>query len=130
MASDRVWYWVAVGVLAFGVSNSFINKGAGCFRSFVQQSLALSNHAHGQMFLSNDADFTHAQVAVARAQARIAAAQTRAALQQADIIRLQNQKVRVTVAGSIPRPVVVCPRQSFKVAIPEPPLVMSDNGTI
>src|ERR1041385_1136889 len=45
MVSDKAMYWMAVGVLAFGVANGLINQHAGWVDRFTDRSMMLADRA-------------------------------------------------------------------------------------
>ena len=137
MASEKAWYLVALGVLALGVSHSFINSHADRAGCLVSRSDALVSQISGQalryvavgeMILGREeTGLVRTQTAMARVQTRVAAAEAEVAHQQAEVICLRSQRVRVLVNERMQRAVVACPRQEVIVDLPQPPATPSDE---
>ena len=133
MTSEKALYWMAVGVAALFLSNSFVG-GRSLTPSVADRSMATAQRISGQamryatlaqvIFGRGEADVVHAQTATARAQARLAVVQAAVAHREA-AMRIQAEKIRVLAS----REVVVCPRQNLVVKLPEAPVIATE-GTI
>ena len=138
MASEKAWYWIAVGVLALFVSNNFLARHEGSVRCLADRSLAaverISSHADrfvamAEMMLGRgETGFARTQTAVARAQTRMASVEAAMARQQAACARVQAAQARMMVAERMNR-AVICSRPTVRLNIPQPPRLPGD-GTI
>jgi hypothetical protein len=139
MASAKGWYWIAVGVLALVVSNSFVNQHGDCLRSFAGRAAgmaqllsaqALDRVAMAEMMLGkSQTSFARTQTAVARVQVRIASVNTTLARHQVEMVRLQSEAVQRITSERVNRTLARCPRKAITIEIPQPP-VIPDDGTI
>jgi hypothetical protein len=139
MASDKGLYWIALGVLALGLSNSLVNQHTGCFRSLAARAAAtaqsLSAKAMDCMAMADallgrsQATVARTQAAVDRAQVRMAFVQTAVARRQADVVRAANESVEAIARERANRTIVRCPKKTVTVEIPQPPAI-PDEGTI
>jgi hypothetical protein len=139
MASEKAWYLVALGVLALGVSHSFLNSHADWTRCLADRSDALVDEVSGQALRyvavgdlilgRGETGLARTQTVMTRVQTRVAAAETRAARQQAQMVCLRSQRVRLLVNQRMQRAVVACPRQKVIVNLPQPPAVTSAEPT-
>jgi hypothetical protein len=134
MASEKALYWMAVGVAALFLGNSFVG-GRSLTPSVADRSMATAQRISGQamryatlaqvIFGRGEAGVVHAQTATARAQARLAVVQAVTAHREAAMARMQAERIRVLAS----REVVVCPRQNLVVKVPEVPVIATE-GTI
>ena len=134
MASEKALYWMAVGVAALFLGNSFMG-GRSLTPRIADRSMATAQRISGQamryatlaqvIFGRGEAGVVHAQTATARAQARLAVVQAAVAHREAAMARMQAERIRVLAN----REVVVCPRQNLVVKLPEVPVIAS-QGTI
>ena len=134
MASEKALYWIAVGVAALFLSNSFVG-GRSLPPRVADQSMATAQRISGQamryatlaqvIFGRGDAGVVQAQTATARAQARLAVVQTAMAHREAALARVQAERIRVLAS----RGVVACPRQNLVIKLPEVPVIAA-QGTI
>ena len=134
MASVKALYWLAVGVAALFLGNSFLG-GRGLSPRVADRSMATAQRISGQamryvtlaqvIFGRGDAGVVHAQTATASAQARLAIAQATVARREAAMARIQAQRIRVLAS----RGVVACPRQNLVINLPEVPVIATE-GTI
>jgi hypothetical protein len=139
MASDKNMYWVALGVIALGLSNSFVSQHASCFRSVATRAAALahdmSSRAKDRVAVAEallgrgQATVARTQTAMDRAQVRMAFVQTVVARRQAEIVRLQNERVQAITRERISRAIARCPRKTVTVEAPPAPTA-PDDGTI
>ena len=131
MASEKALYWMAVGVAALFLGNSFVG-GRSFAPSIAGRSTATAQRISGQamryamlaqvIFGRGDAGVVQAQTATARAQARLAVVQAATAHREAAMARMQAERIRVLAS----RGVVACPRQNLVIDLPEVPA----EGTI
>ena len=134
MVSEKALYWMAVGVAALFLGNSFVG-GRSLTPSIADRSMTTAQRISGQamryatfaqvIFGRGDAGVVHAQTATASAQARLAVAQATVARREAAMARIQAQRIRVLAS----RGVVACPRQNRVINLPEVP-VIATQGTI
>ncbi|HUJ94933.1 MAG TPA: hypothetical protein VLW84_06700 [Terriglobales bacterium] len=143
MTSDRAWYWVAAGVLALGLGNSFANRQMGCIQELTDQVHVVENDLVAQAsdqvvrILDVATRFSgqeelrapQMQVALSRIQSRVACLQTLAAEKQAEMARHEAEKAREEMIEN--RAVEeICPRQELQ----EVPVIkvrqMPDDDTI
>jgi hypothetical protein len=126
MASEKAMYWAAVAVLAFGVTNGFLNDHAEWADHLADRSIAMMAPVfETAMRFATLADVAlgdngsgHAQMALVRTQARLACAQSAWARRQAGMARLQAARIRMRLIEQGHGTVVVCPR--FTVDLPQP----------
>jgi len=107
MISDRAWYLVAVGVLAFGLGHSLLNSGTDWvsqvsdrgFASVKQVSIGGTDcPVRTQILLGrNRINLSAVQARVAQVQARLACRRSALERQQTEMIRLQTEKALVIV---------------------------------
>jgi len=134
MASEKARYWMAVGVAALFLSNSFVGGQSDWALRLVDRSVVTAQRISGQamryavlaqvIFGRSEPGFVYAQNATARAQTRLASLQTAMACREAALARIQSERVRVL--ANYP---VVCPRQNFVINVPEIPEI-ADKGPI
>jgi hypothetical protein len=134
MASEKALYWMAVGVAALFLGNSFLG-GRGLSPSVADRSMATAQRISGHamryatfaqvIFLRGDAGVVHSQTATASAQARLAVVQAASAHREAAMARIQAERIRVLAS----REVVVCPRQNLVIKLPQVPVIVPE-GTI
>ena len=134
MASEKALYWMAVGVAALFLGNSFVG-GRSFTPSIADRSMATAQRISAQamryatfaqvIFGRGDAGVVHAQTATASAQARLADVQAATARREATIARIQAERIRVLAS----REVVVCARQNLVIKLPQVPVIVPE-GTI
>ena len=134
MASEKALYWMAVGVAALFLGNSFVG-GRSLTPSVADRSMATAQRISGQamryatlaqvIFGRGEAGVVQAQTATARAQARLAVVQAATAHREAAMARIKAERIRVLAS----RRVVACPRQDLVINLPEVPVIVSE-GTI
>jgi hypothetical protein len=137
MASEKGLYWMAVGVLALGVSNSFINRHSDWAQCLADRSQLLVEQVSGQAmryaaitemtFGRSDAAFGRSQAAVARVQTCLASVQASIAPHQAEMIRKQTEKVHGIAIEQMQHAVVMCPQQNFDVDVVDTPEAPDDD---
>jgi hypothetical protein len=134
MASEKARYWMAVGVAALFLGNSFLG-GRGLSHNVADRSMATAQRISGQamryatfaqvIFGRSEARVVHAQTATASVQSRLAVVQTALAHREAAMARMQAERIRLLAS----RGVVACPRQNLVVKLPEVPVIATE-GTI
>jgi hypothetical protein len=105
MASEKMTYWMAVGLLALVMGNHFVSKFDGsCLASKARVAVErVSGQATHLMAMAEVAmgrtstRFDRAQEAMAMAQVRMASVQTQFARQQAACARLEGSQARLMV---------------------------------
>lgn len=128
MISAKASYWMAVGLLAFIVSNHFAGRYENEVRQFAGRSLAAVQQISGdatrfiasaEMVLSgDDARFVRAQSAVNCAQTRLASLRTKLATRQAALAKAQAEREQLLNLQQL-RSTIICPRQNLRIAIPQ-----------
>src|ERR1700720_1845416 len=113
MASEKARYWMAVGVAALFLGNSFMS-GHSLTPRFADHSTATAQRITGQtmryatlaqvIFGRGEARFDQTQTATAHAQTRLAFMQTAIARRQAALAKVQTERIRVLAHQP-----VVCP---------------------
>ena len=108
MISDRTWYLVATGVLAFGLGHSLLNSGtdwvsqvSGRTLASVRQISVGATDCPGrtQILLGrNHVNIPAAQIKVAQMQARLACRRATLAKRQAEMVRIEAGKAHVLVS--------------------------------
>jgi hypothetical protein len=133
MASEKARYWLAVGVAALFLGNSFIG-GHNLTSRFAERSMATAQRISGQamryaalaqvIFGRGEAGFVQTQTTTAHAQTRLAFMQTAMARREAVLAKVQTERIRVLAHQP-----VVCPRQNFMIKVGDLPEIAND-GTI
>jgi hypothetical protein len=134
MASQKVLYWMAVGVAALFLGNSFVG-GRSLTPSIADRAMATAQRISTQsmryamlaqvIFGRGEASFVQAETATASAQTRLAVVQTAMAHREAALARVQAERIRVLAN----RRIVACPRQNLVINLPEVPM-MTAEGTL
>jgi hypothetical protein len=137
MVSEKGWYWVAVGVLALGVSNSFVNRHTDWAHGLADRSTQLVGQLSGHadryavmletIFARGETGLARTQTTVARVQTRVAFVQADMVRRQADIVRLQTEKARMLANVKMHHVAVVCPQQKVRIDLPQPPAMNDDT---
>lgn len=119
MATEKALYWIALGVMAVGLGNSFMNHHQDFARNLGQHAMliadSVSGRAAGQMdhaqvmFDRTQASFDRSQAEIARVQTRAACLQNRIAVRQAALAEAQAMRTRMSVARSVRKIVVTVP---------------------
>jgi len=136
MASEKMTYWLAVGIMAILFGNHFMSKvDSSCLRQRALYAVerisgsanGLADHAQAMMD-RDSASYARVQSRVACAQSRIAYAQSvmarkEAALAQAQAIRDQHLRIMDEVRNS-----ARCPRQKLQIVVPEVPSRISEDA--
>jgi hypothetical protein len=108
MKSEKAWYWVAVGVLALGLSNSLADREIGWARGLVdrfqaaEDQLVASASDQTSHFLDvasrlcgrNDLQTARVQLTLARVQTRVACIRTTLAERQEAMARQEEERAR------------------------------------
>jgi hypothetical protein len=134
MASEKTRYWVAVGVAALFLSNSFVGGRNDWGLRLADRTMATVQRISSQsmryavlaqvIFGRGEPSLVHAQTATASAQTRLAVLQTAMAHREAALARVQAEKIRVLAN----RAVVACPRQNLVINLPDVPVVAADGA--
>ena len=134
MASEKAIYWMAVGVAALFLGNSFVG-GRSLTPRVADRAMATAQRISTQamryamlaqvIFGRDEVGFVQAQTATAGAQTRLAAVQTAMAHREAALARVQAERIRVLAN----RRIVACPRQNLVINLPEVPM-MTAEGTL
>ncbi|OLB23656.1 MAG: hypothetical protein AUH15_02840 [Acidobacteriales bacterium 13_2_20CM_55_8] len=134
MASEKTRYWVAVGVAALFLSNSFVGGRNDWGLRLADRTMATVQRISSQsmcyavlaqvIFGRGEASLVYAQTATASAQTRLAVLQTAMAHREAALARVQAEKIRVLAN----RAVVACPRQNLVINLPDVPVVAADGA--
>jgi ammonia channel protein AmtB len=134
MTSQKTLYWIAVGVAAIFLGNTFVD-GHGltpCVRdraiARVQRisSQAMRYAMLGQViFGRGGAGFVQGRTATAAVQTRLAIVQTAMAHRESALARVQAERIRLLAK----RRVVACPRQNLVINLPEGPMITAE-GTL
>ena len=126
MVSDQGLYWIAVGVLTFGISNSYITRHDDWVRSVSGQVIALADHAADRMAMAEmllgrgHADLGRTQMTAVRVQTKLACVQTRLAGPKAQLTRFQVERATLIANQQMKRVVILCPRQELGMDMPKP----------
>jgi hypothetical protein len=134
MVSGKALYWMAVGVAALFLGNSFVG-GRSLTPRVADRSMATAQRISGQamryatlaqvIFGRSQAGFVQAQSATACAETRLAVVQTAMAHREAALAKVQAEKIRVLAN----RAAVAHPRQNLVINLPEVPGIVPE-GTI
>jgi hypothetical protein len=134
MASQKAIYWMAVGVAALFLGNSFVG-GRSLTPRVADRSMATAQRISTQamryamlaqvIFGRDEAGFVQAQTTTACAQTQLAVVQTAMAHREAVLARVQAERIRVLAN----RRVVACPRQNLVINLPEVPMITAE-GTL
>jgi hypothetical protein len=139
MVSEKGVYWMALGVLALGLSNSLVNQHGDCLRGFAGRAVAVAEGLSAQamsrvemaemMLGKGEAGVARTQATVGQAQVRLASVQTVLARHQAEMTRVQGERIQVITQERVNRALARCPRKTITVEVPQPPAIPND-GTI
>ena len=134
MASQKTLYWLAVGVAALFLGNSFVG-GRSLTPCVRDRAMATAQRISTQamryamlaqvIFGRGEAGFVQAQTATATAQTRLAIVQTAMARREAAVPRVQAERIRLLAN----RRLVACPRQNLVINLPEVPMITAE-GTL
>jgi hypothetical protein len=133
MASEKARYWMAVGVAALFLGNSFMG-GHSLTSRFADRSMATAQRISAQAMRyatlaqvilgRGEASFVQTQTATAHAQTRLAFIQSAMVRREAELAKVQTERIRVLANHP-----VACPRQNFMIKVPDVPAI-ADKGTI
>jgi len=122
MTFDKACYWVALGVLAFFLSNNFMTRNMSLMANLPRRSLAvaerLSDLAIRFVAMANlmadrsSSHFARSQATVACSQARLASIQAVLARHEAALAQVEAQRARVIAIEPLQRR-VICRRHSL-----------------
>ena len=122
MVSGKALYWMAVGVAALFLGNSFVG-GRSLTPRVADRSMATT--LAQVIFGGSQAGFVQAQSATACAETRLAVVQTAMAHREAALAKVQAERIRVLAN----RAAVAHPRQNLVINLPEVPGIVPE-GTI
>jgi hypothetical protein len=135
MGSEKVLYWIAVGVLAIFVTNSFAARHEDGVRCLARRALAAVEQvsAHATDFMAQSelvlgrGEFrcVRTQTALAGAQAGLASLQGMLASHEAVLARVETEHAEMVAMQRL-NGRTICPRQNSRIVIPQP----LRNGTI
>jgi hypothetical protein len=133
MVSEKARYWMAVGVAALFLGNSFMG-GHSLTSRFADHSRATAQRISGQavryatlaqaIFGRGEGRFVQTQTATAHAQTRLAFMQTAMVRREAALAKVQTERIRVLANHP-----VACPRQNLVINLHDVPEI-ADEGTI
>jgi hypothetical protein len=128
MASEKGWYWVALGVFLLGLVNGPL-KGFDRFSEQAMEGYAaladtvssrIADQVETAALMVNDringaCDRTQARAM--RIQERISLAQAAQSRRQAAMVRMQADQIRIANLDQARHLIAECPRQKFKVKL-------------
>jgi hypothetical protein len=111
MASERVMYWMAVGLMALLLGNHFAAKYDRCLRESIAG------------VLERTPNLPPPEIFTAPVAAQLASMQAKIAQERAACALVQAQRAQMMAMEQMEavRPRGICPRQHVKIRIPEPP---------
>jgi hypothetical protein len=137
MVSDKVVYWMAVGVLAIVVGNSLATRRGEWITCLGEQSLQVAQQVTdramavldrgGVLFDRTNDRLSDGQLVAVRVKTRLASMQTRLAIRQAALARLQADRVRMVTMTSR-KYKVACPQVDTALDVAEPELEIVDDS--
>ena len=126
MASDKAWYFVAVGVMALGLGNSLAESHPNWLENVTGRSVAAVDRFSGQaerylamaqlMLGQGESGFGRAQATLGSVQARIGVMQANLARRQADMARMESDQARMVAVQQARHIRVACPRVVVELA--------------
>jgi hypothetical protein len=135
MQSDKMMYWVTLGVLAMAAITGAVSGQAGWGERLAGRSVAMMSRASaaaanyaeiaGMVLGSREDDSVRPVRTVVEAQNRLACVQRVLVRRQAELVRVQAMRVRVRALERIPRTIAV-PAQNIVIEIPEAPQAPED----
>ncbi len=135
MQSDKLMYWMTLGVLALAAITGGVSGRAGWGGRLAGRSLAMMARASeaaasyaeiaGMVLGSREDDSVRPVRTVVEAQNRLACVQRVLVRRQAELVRVQAMRVRVRALEGIPRSIAV-PAQNIVIEIPEAPQAPED----
>ena len=135
MISAKAGYWMAVGVVALFFGNSFALRHGDSVRCLADRAMAAVEQFSGSatryiataevMLGRGETHLAGVQTRLACAQTRLASVQMVIASHQAALARVEAEQARMVAIEHLDR-VVVCPRQSLRMAMPR----LQGDGTI
>ncbi len=130
MESEKMMYWVTLGVLAMAALTGAVTGRAGWGEQLADRSIAMMSRASAQAMSyaeiagivlgSGDEDSVQPARTVVEAQNRLACVQRVMVRRQAELVRVQAVRVRVRALERAPRTIVV-PARNMVIEIPETP---------
>ena len=135
MESEKMMYWVTLGVLAMAAITGAVSGQAGWGERLASRSVAMlsqaseavANYAEiaGMVLGSREDDSLRPVSSVVEAQNRLACVQRVLVRRQAELVRVQAIRVRVRALERAPRTIAV-PARNIVIEIPEAPQAPED----
>ena len=125
MNSQAGWYWIAVAVFAFGLTNNLANGGGRKLQHAVEHSVQvaqtisdrIAGHVESlEVALSDSPNLDiHAAVIADNIQQRVACERVKVIRQQAALAKVQVARIRIAKLEPMPNLAVEVPKMNFKV---------------
>ncbi len=135
MQSEKMLYWVTLGVLAMAAITGAVSGQAGWGERLAGRSVAMMSRASakamnyaeiaGLALGSREDDSARPVRTVVEAQNRLACVQRVLVRRHAELVRVQAMRVRVRALERAPRTIVV-PERNMVIEIPEAPQAPED----
>ena len=135
MQSDKIMYWVTLGVLAMAAITGAVSGQAGWGERLAVRSIAMMSRASaqavsyaevaGMVWGSREDDSARPMRTMVEAQNRLACVQRVLVRRQAELVRVQAMRVRIRALELAPRTIVL-PARNIVVEIPEAPQAPED----
>lgn len=136
MESEKVMYWMTLGVLALATITGGVSGHAGWGEQLAGRSVAMMSRASakamnyaeiaGLVLGSGEEDSVRPVRTVVEAQNRLACVQRVLVRRQAELVRVQAIRVRVRALERAPR-TIVWPTQNMVIEIPQSPETLEDT---
>ncbi|MGH9544733.1 MAG: hypothetical protein ACRD23_05910 [Terriglobales bacterium] len=136
MESEKLMYWMTLGMLALATTSGFVSEHRTWGEGLVDHSISLVSQASeiaanaagiaGLELGCGENDSTRSPRAVAEVRARLACVQHTMVRRQAEMARLQGMRVRVRMLSLVPGTIVL-PNQNLVIEVPQPPLPQVDT---
>jgi hypothetical protein len=130
MQSEKVMYWMTLGVLVLATTTGFISENRECGNRMVERSIAMASRASeaaanyaanyaalaGLAVGRQENDLAFSPRAVAEVQTRVACVQRTLARRQVELARVQAMKAQVRMLKRSPR-AIVWPAQNLVIEV-------------
>ncbi|MBZ5650850.1 MAG: hypothetical protein LAO18_10240 [Acidobacteriia bacterium] len=136
MESEKMMYWVTLGVLAMAAITSAVTGHAGWGEQLADRSIAVMSRASAKatsyaeiarvVLGSGEEDSVRPVRTVVEAQNRQACVQRVLVRRQAELVRLQAMRIRVRALERAPR-TIVWPTRNMVIEIPQAPQTPEDT---
>jgi hypothetical protein len=136
MVSEKVSYWMAVGVVALVASNHFAARHGEDIRCLADRSVAAMESVAGpasrlmataeMMVGRSETRFVRTQSVLAQAETRLASVQTEIECHEAAFARMQAEQARAVAIREL-HAAVICPRANVRMVAPRS---IHTDGTI